>query len=92
MESTAPAELRLRYPRLPDDLQGLPATMASASVAGLLSRVLIHPLDTAKAVIQVQTTPHSHSLRMLGGSSRTLRTLSYLWHMDGAAALYRGFA
>lgn len=90
MEASAP-ESRLRYPHLPADLQGLPSTMASASVAGLLSRAFMHPLDTAKAVIQVQTTPAPHTLQTLLRGSRTLKTLRSLWQAEGLGGLYRGF-
>ncbi|CDJ28444.1 mitochondrial carrier domain-containing protein, putative [Eimeria mitis] len=90
--TTAVTEEAPRYPRLPADLQGLPATMASASVAGLLSRALIHPLDTAKAVIQVQVkAAPRHGVQTLLGSSRTLQTLTSLWRKEGLVGLYRGF-
>ncbi|KAL8448683.1 hypothetical protein Emed_003592 [Eimeria media] len=80
-----------RYRWLPEDQQGLPATMSSAAGAGLLSRAVMHPLDTAKAVIQVQTKTQTAAASLLEGS-KTLRTLSSIWKADGLRGLYRGFA
>ncbi|KAL8437065.1 hypothetical protein ACSSS7_001222 [Eimeria intestinalis] len=79
-----------RYGWLPEDQQGLPATMSSAAGAGLLSRAVMHPLDTAKAVIQVQTKGQNAASSFFEGS-RTLRTLSSIWKADGLRGLYRGF-
>ncbi|KAL8270833.1 hypothetical protein Esti_005204 [Eimeria stiedai] len=84
-------ERQRRYRWLPEDQQGLPATMSSAAGAGLLARAVMHPLDTAKAVIQVQTKGQSISASLLGGS-KTLQCLSSIWKADGLRGLYRGFA
>ncbi|CDJ64797.1 mitochondrial carrier domain-containing protein, putative [Eimeria necatrix] len=89
--AAATGEEPLRYPWLPADQQRLPATMASASMAGLLSRLVMHPLDTAKAVIQVQTKTLGTRKWKLSGS-KTALTLSSIWKADGVAGLYRGFA
>lgn len=89
--AAATGEEPLRYPWLPADQQRLPATMASASMAGLLSRLVMHPLDTAKAVIQVQTKTLGTQRWKLSGS-KTALTLSSIWKADGVAGLYRGFA
>lgn len=86
-----PTENSLRYKWLPSDQQGLPATMASAAMAGLLSRAVMHPIDTAKAVIQVQTKAQNIP-KTLFGRSRTLQTLSSIWKVDGVRGFYRGFA
>ncbi|KAL8440370.1 hypothetical protein Efla_000258 [Eimeria flavescens] len=87
----ATTEKARRYRWLPEAQQGLPATMASAAVAGLLSRTVMHPLDTAKAIIQVQTKT-KNLRRSFFGSSRTLQTLCSIWRLDGLRGLYRGFA
>ncbi|OEH78484.1 mitochondrial carrier domain-containing protein [Cyclospora cayetanensis] len=81
----------LRYPWFPNDQQGLPSTMASAAVAGLLSRAVAHPLDTVKAVIQVQTKSRD-TPKTVFERSRTVRTLLSIWKVDGLRGLYRGFA
>lgn len=87
----ASTEKPLRYKWLPADQQGLPATMASAAVAGLLSRAVTHPLDTAKALIQVRTQGQQNSTTFFG-RSKTLQTLASVWKADGVRGLYRGFA
>ncbi|KAL8444236.1 hypothetical protein Emag_005593 [Eimeria magna] len=91
MDASYEGQRPRRYRWLPEDQQGLPATMSSAAGAGLLSRAVMHPLDTAKAVIQVQTKRENAAASFLEGS-KTLRTLSSIWKTDGLRGLYRGFA
>jgi hypothetical protein len=58
-------------------------SLSSAS-AGLVSRLLTHPLDTAKARIQASTTTATHYKNTLDVLVRTTRN-------EGFLGLYRGF-
>lgn len=82
----------IRYPLLPLELQGLPSLMASSAAAGIFTRSILHPLDTAKAIIQVQTHREQWEGSEARWRFRTLETIKTVWRNEGLRGLYRGFA
>jgi hypothetical protein len=62
-------------------------SLQGSASAGVIARVLCHPLDTAKSRIQAQSTASGHS--MLYRS--TLHALTNTLRYEGVRGLYRGF-
>lgn len=60
-------------------------TMLGSATAGMLARIPCHPIDTAKARLQVQTTQAATSYRHAG------HALVAIARSEGLAGLYRGF-
>lgn len=66
-------------------------TLGSA-LAGIVSRIFTHPIDTAKSRLQAQYSPSSSSSKYAMPSYRgTFDALSKTFHAEGIHGLYRGF-
>ena len=60
----------------------------ASSVAGIVSRTVTHPLDTAKARLQAPAAPSSSALPLLRGP---LHALQQTFLREGIRGLYRGY-
>jgi hypothetical protein len=74
-----------------NDANAMISNTLGSAVAGIVSRIFTHPIDTAKSRLQAQYTGTVTSSRQIPHYRGTLDVLRKTFHSEGIRGLYRGF-
>uniref|UniRef100_A0A0G4HM95 Mitochondrial carrier protein n=1 Tax=Chromera velia CCMP2878 TaxID=1169474 RepID=A0A0G4HM95_9ALVE len=76
----------------PEEWKELRGTMFGGAAAGMVSKVLTHPIDTCKAKLQVQKKGKTGIGAPVGAYKNSFDAFKATWSRSGFRGLYAGFA